>query len=231
MNSVLISGANRGLGFEFCRQYAELGWQVIATCRTLHKAKELRSLAEQYKNIALYQLDIVDRASVDDLAEHLDHITLDLLIANAGVYGDETGKGLGNLDYQRWIKTLETNALGVIKLVEAFLPQLRRSDHAHIAVLSSQMGSIEDNGSGGSLLYRSSKAALNASMKSVAIDLRDQGIGVQIFHPGWVKTDMGGPHALIDTETSIKGMIMQIKQFELSNTGQFIKYDGSLMPW
>ncbi len=231
MKSVLISGTNRGLGLEFCRQYAELGWQVIATCRKLEKAEVLKTLAKQYKNVHIYQLDIVERPSIDELVEELDEIKLDLLIGNAGVYGDEIGKGLGNLDYQRWITTLETNLLGVIKLVEAFLPQLRQSDNPHIAVLSSQMGSIEDNGSGGSLLYRSSKAALNASMKSVAIDLRDQGIGVQIFHPGWVKTDMGGPHALIDTETSVKGMIMQIKQFELSNTGQFIKYDGSLMPW
>ncbi len=106
MSSVLISGANRGLGLQFCRQYAEHGWQVIATCRNIENAEALKVLAKQYEDIRLYQLDILDRPSMDVLAEALDDIRLDLLIANAGVYGDEAGKGLGNLDYQRWIKTL-----------------------------------------------------------------------------------------------------------------------------
>jgi len=93
------------------------------------------------------------------------------------------------------------------------------------------MGSIEDNSSGGSILYHSSKAALNATMKSLSIDLKSDGIGILIFHPGWVKTDMGGPHALIDAETSVSGMIEQISCFNIKNTGQFIKYDGSQLPW
>jgi len=98
-------------------------------------------------------------------------------------------------------------------------------------VLSSQMGSIDDNSSGGSILYRSSKAALNATMKSIAIDLERDGVGVLIFHPGWVQTDMGGTHALINTKTSVTGMVEQISCFNMQNTGQFIKYDGSLLPW
>jgi len=231
MKTVLITGANRGLGLEFCKQYAVQGWGVIACCREPKKAQLLNELADSNKAVKVYKLDVVDRAGVDTLARELTTKTIDLIIANAGVYGDSPLHGFGRLNYNDWVKTLETNVLGVVKVIEAFMPHLIKSTKPHIAVLSSQMGSIDDNSSGGSLLYRSSKAALNATMKSLSIDLRNDGVGVQVFHPGWVKTDMGGPQALINTETSIKGMIKQISSFKMSQSGQFIKYDGSLLPW
>lgn len=231
MKTVLITGANRGLGLEFCKQYAEQGWKVIACCRDPQNAEALNKLSDNNAAFNVYKMDVVDRSGVDVLVSELITKQIDLIVANAGIYGDSSQRGFGHLDYDDWVKTLETNVLGVIKVIEAFMPHLIKSEKPHIAVLSSQMGSIDDNGSGGSLLYRSSKAALNATMKSLSIDLRSSGVGVQIFHPGWVKTDMGGPQALIDSQTSIRGMIKQISIFKMAQTGQFIKYDGSLLPW
>ena len=230
MSTILITGANRGIGLEFCRQYAQQGWNVLACCRQPEQAVELNQLANSM-SIEVYKIDVTNIKGIDELANKLNKQTIDLVIANAGVYGDSSGYGLGNLNYENWIKTLETNVLGAVKVIEALLPNLRLSSEPRIAVLSSQMGSIDDNGSGGSILYRSSKAALNATMKSIAIDLKSEGIGVLIFHPGWVQTDMGGEHALIDTTASVAGMIKQISRFNIQNTGQFIKYDGSQLPW
>lgn len=231
MSTVMITGASRGLGLEFCRQYSILGWNVIACCRVPDRATELNKLAVDNPKIRVYEMDVLDRNHIETLSSGLDDLTIDVLIANAGVYGDKRGHEFGNLDYEDWIKTLETNVLGVVKVAEAFLSNLRRSPSPRFAVLSSQMGSISDNSSGGSLLYRSSKAALNAVMKSLSIDLHHDNIGVLVFHPGWVKTDMGGPQALIDAETSVTGMINQISDFNMMNTGQFITYDGSQLPW
>lgn len=231
MNTVLITGANRGLGLEFCRQYAEAGWNVLACCRNPELAAELNDLATENPQVQVFQIDVLDRNSIDILANDLKGTSINLLIANAGVYGEKRGHEFGNLEYTDWIKTLETNVLGVVKVTEAFLPNLKDSQKSCIVALSSQMGSIADNSSGGTILYRSSKAALNAAMKSLSIDLQRDNIGVLIFHPGWVKTDMGGPHALIDAETSVCGMMKQISEFKMSNTGLFIKYDGTHLPW
>ena len=231
MNTVLVTGANRGLGLEFCRQYGKAGWNVLACCRNPDLAIELNELAHENPHIQVCQIDVLDRNSIDILANDLKGRTIDLLIANAGVYGDSKGHAFGNLEYTDWINTFEINVLGVVKMTEAFLPNLKNSQKPRIAVLSSQMGSIEDNGSGGSILYRSSKAALNAAMKSLSIELQNDNIGVLIFHPGWVKTDMGGSHALIDTETSVIGMMKEISEFKMSKTGRFIKYDGTQLPW
>lgn len=231
MNSVFITGASRGLGLEFCRHYADAGWEVIACCRNPHVADDLNRLAQRNPRINVHQLDVTDHAAVDRLAQQLSDRRIDVLVANAGVYSDSAGHGFGNIDYSAWRRTMETNLFGVIKVAEAFAPHLKRSDRPVIAALSSLMGSMTDNSSGGSLLYRSSKAALNAVMKSLAIDLNASGIGVLIFHPGWVKTDMGGPHALIDTKTSVAGMVQQIAAFKLSQSGSFLKYDGSACPF
>jgi len=231
MKTVLITGANRGLGLEFCRQYANFGWRVLACCRNVNQADELKQLATDFQSVYMHQLDVLNRKEIDSLAEEISGTSIDVLICNAGIYGDKRGEGFGNLDYEKWLKSMETNVLGVVKVAEAFFQNLKSSQHSIIAVLSSQMGSISDNGSGGSLLYRSSKAALNATMKSLAIDLQNDDIGVMTFHPGWVKTDMGGPNALINVETSVTGMIEQINKFQISQTGHFLKYDGKKIPW
>ena len=229
MKTVLITGANRGLGLEFCRQYAQAGWQVIACCRQPEKAKVLSQLANDYSTLRIVPLDIRNHQQRDAFAIELRQVAIDVLVSNAGVYGDR--HAFGELDYQVWRETLETNVLSAMKLAEVFASHLASSQQGVFVAISSLMGSMADNGSGGSYLYRSSKAALNAAMKSLSFDLARQGTGVMIFHPGWVRTDMGGPNGLIEVEESITGMRQLIEKFELSQTGCFVKYDGTAMPW
>ncbi|WP_347988802.1 SDR family oxidoreductase [Methylomonas sp. AM2-LC] len=229
--TVLITGANRGLGLEFSRQYAEAGWRVITACRQPKAAHALQKLADEYSSLQIEVLDVGDFAQIDALSEKLAEETIDVLLNNAGVYGDKAEHSFGQLDYQAWAHTLAINTLAPIKMAEAFLPQLENGKSKLIVNVSSLMGSLTDNTSGGSLLYRSSKAGLNAAMKSLSLDLRPKSIGILILHPGWVKTDMGGENALIEVEESVSGMIEQIKVFSLDKTGMFIRYDGGLVPW
>jgi NAD(P)-dependent dehydrogenase (short-subunit alcohol dehydrogenase family) len=231
MATALITGANRGLGLEFCRQYAVDGWDVIACCRKPEQALDLDGFARQYTTIQVKTLDVSELGQIDALSQQLADCHIDVLINNAGVYGDLQSGGFGQLDYQAWMNSLLINTLAPAKMAEAFLPQIKKSDKKLIVNISSLMGSIADNDGGGSILYRSSKAALNAAMKSLAIGLKDQSVGVLIFHPGWVKTDMGGPNALLNAELSVAGMRTLIEKFSLDQSGSFVKYDGTPMPW
>lgn len=231
MATVLITGANRGLGFEFVKQYAEDNWRVIACCRQPSKATELTHLSHIFPSIQIETLDIADFSQIDSLSNKLANIPIDVLLNNAGVYGDERGHGFGQLDYATWNNNFTVNTQAPVKMAEAFLPNLKLGKQKLIVSISSLMGSISDNTSGGSVLYRSSKAALNAAMKSLALDLEDKGIGVLIFHPGWVITDMGGPNALISPTVSVAGMRKEIADFTFLQTGSFIKYDGTALAW
>lgn len=229
--TVLITGANRGLGLEFSHQYALAGWRVIAACRSPQSASELLALAQQNFDMKIEALDVADFAQIDKLSAKLADERIDVLLNNAGVYGDVSGKGFGKIDYQAWAATLAINTMAPVKMAEAFLPQLERGESKLIVAVSSLMGSMADNTSGGSYLYRSSKAGLNAAMKSLSLELRPRSIGVLIFHPGWVRTDMGGKNALMDADESVSGMRQVIADFNLDQSGQFVKYDGSLVPW
>jgi NAD(P)-dependent dehydrogenase (short-subunit alcohol dehydrogenase family) len=231
MSTILITGANRGLGLEFCRQYADAGWNVIACCRNPKLASELSALGQRYTTMQIEAVDVAHLDQIDSLSKKLSDTPIDVLINNAGVYDDNRSNGFGQLDYQAWQHSLLINTLAPIKMAEAFLPQIKRGDKKLIVNISSLMGSVSDNDSGGSILYRSSKAALNAAMKSLSIELKNQNIGVLILHPGWVQTDMGGANALIDSKTSVKGMCTVINGFTLAQSGAFIKYDGKPMPW
>ena len=227
MATVLITGANRGLELEFCKQYADEGWDVLACCRNPETADKLADIPQ----VRVLPLDVSDFAQIDKLAAQLQDTAIDVLINNAGIYGDSPRRSFGQLDYAAWTQTLTINTQAPVKMAEAFLPHLQRGDKKLLVSISSQMGSIADNGSGGSIVYRTSKAALNAAMKSIAIDLAEQGIGVLVLHPGWVKTDMGGPNALIDAQKSVAGMRQVIARFTLDQSGGFLKYDGSSLPW
>ncbi|PKM13381.1 MAG: short-chain dehydrogenase [Gammaproteobacteria bacterium HGW-Gammaproteobacteria-3] len=231
MQTVLITGANRGLGLEFVKQYAEADCKVVACCRNPATADALKRLARSFPSIQIETLDVADFAQIDVLSRRLADARIDVLINNAGVYGDSAEHGFGALDFQTWTATLRVNALAPVKMAEALLPQLERGDKKLIVAISSLMGSITDNTGGGSIVYRSSKAALNAAMKSLAIDLSPRALGVLIFHPGWVKTDMGGKNALIDADESVTGMRRVIAAFTSAQSGAFVKYDGSLLPW
>lgn len=231
MTTVLVTGANRGLGLEFCRQYAQAGWKVLACCREPAKAAQLLALAEHYPALSLHALDVGDFAGIDALAGELDGESIDVLLNNAGIYGDTARHGFGALDYSRWRETLTVNSLAPVKMAEAFLPQVARSQRKLIVAITSLMGSMSDNSSGGSILYRSSKAALNAAMKTLSIDLRDRGVGVLILHPGWVKTDMGGDNAPTDAAESIAGMRRLIDGFTSADSGRFVNFRGDTQLW
>ncbi|WGS88162.1 SDR family oxidoreductase [Methylomonas sp. UP202] len=232
MQTVLITGANRGLGLEFCRQYSAAGWWVLAVCRCPDDAEALLTLAADSDRVKVLAADIADFGQIDALAAELRGTPIDVLLNNAGVYGDRSGHGFGNLDYSTWLDTLTINTLAPVKLAEALLPNLQAGQRKLIVTVSSLMGSMTDNTSGGSILYRSSKAGVNAAMKSLSIDLAPQGIGVLILHPGWVRTDMGGPNALIDAHESVSGMINVIDGYTPAQSGSFLRFgDGKVMPW
>ena len=226
MSTVLITGANRGIGLEFARQYAEAGYRVHAACRAPGSAGALASLGNGVK---LHKLDVTDHAGIEALAAGLRNEAIDILINNAGIYGDR--QELGKIDYAAWQEVMRVNTLAPLKMAECFLPHLEAGKMKVIASLTSRMGSIADNNAGGHYIYRSSKAALNAAARSLALDLAPRGITVIVFHPGWVKTDMGGPSALIDAETSVAGMRAVIEGAGPKATGRFFNYDGAEVPW
>lgn len=231
MKTLLITGANRGLGLEFCRQYAEQGQRVLACCRKPEQASALQKLAETYTNISIHALDITDFQQIDSLAAELSNETIDVLLCNAGVYGDKPEHRFGALNYENWQHTLLINTFAPVKLTEAFLPNLTKSQQPLVVAITSLMGSMADNSSGGSICYRSSKAALNAAMKSLSIDLKPKNIAVLILHPGWVKTDMGGMNAPTSAEDSIAGMCNVIADFGLNDSGKFLDFRGKELPW
>ncbi|MBS1212268.1 MAG: csgA protein [Proteobacteria bacterium] len=231
MKTVLVTGANRGIGLEFCRQYAEAGWKVLACCRSPDHADELAGLAAKFATVTVHALDVANFAQIDALSRHLRDEPIDVLICNAGVYGDRDAQGFGALDYERWRETLTINTLAPVKLTEALMPQIARSDMKLVVAITSLMGSIADNSSGRSIFYRSSKAALNAAMKTLAIDLKGRGFGVLILHPGWVRTDMGGDEAPTSPTESVAGMRRVIDDFRREETGRFLNFRGEELPW
>ncbi|MBB5209878.1 SDR family oxidoreductase [Microbulbifer hydrolyticus] len=228
--TILITGCNRGIGLEMTRQFAEDGWHVIATCRNPSAAWELGELAAANQNIEIHSLDVTDYEQMAELASDLKGRPLDILLSNAGYYGPK-GVALGNVDVEEWRKVLEANTIAPYKLVETFYPQLAAGARKVVGILSSKVGSIDDNDSGGGYIYRSSKTAVNQVVKSLSIDLADQGIKVLALHPGWVQTDMGGPNALISAEESVAGLKQLLLKASAENSGHFYNYDGSSIPW
>ncbi len=225
---VLITGANRGLGLEFAKQYAADGWGVLACCRQPQSASALQSIASTHANVQIFALDVANFAQIDALALQLKDQSIDVLINNAGVYPPSS---FGDTNYDEWAKAFKVNSMAALKMAEAFVQHLTRSQLKKIATLTSKMGSIDDNTSGESYSYRASKTAVNMVMKSLSIDLKPYGISVVTLHPGWVQTDMGGINALINAHTSVTGLRNVIEHLNLSNTGKFIAYDGKEIAW
>ena len=225
---VLITGANRGLGLEFAKQYAADGWHVLACCRNPEAASALQTLASTFHHVQILALDMADFSQIDALAIQLKNQPIDVLINNAGVYPDST---FGDTNYDDWAQAFKINAMASLKMAEAFVQHITKSQLKKIATLTSKMGSIDDNTSGESYSYRSSKTAVNMVMKSLSIDLKPYGISVVTLHPGWVQTDMGGPNGLINAQTSVAGLRAVIENLSLVNTGQFIAFDGKAIAW
>ena len=232
MKTLLITGANRGIGLEFVRQYAAEGWQVFACCRKPAAADLLNRLVNQFPDrIQAHALDVTDHQQIEQLAQTLTGQPIDLLINNAGVYPPDRGDAFGKTDYAAWQHAFEVNTMAPLKMTEAFIKQVARSELKTIVTITSKMGSVADNRGGGSYIYRSSKAGVNIVVKSLSIDLNPQKIIAVVLHPGWVKTDMGGPGALITTEQSVTGMRRVIGNLTLQDSGKFYAFDGQIVPW
>ena len=231
MPSALITGANRGLGLEFARQYLDDGWQVHAACRDPESASELRRLADASdRKLRIIALDVTDPSSIKPAAAELDGQAIDLLLNNAGVMGAR-GQTIGNIDYDAWAKVLDANTMGPMRVSEAFVENVARSDRKLIVTLTSGMGSLADNTSGGSIAYRSSKAAVNMVMRSLAIDLAPRSITCVVVNPGWVQTDMGGPNAKITPAESVTKLRRLIETLGPAQSGKFFNYDSREYPW
>ncbi|WP_417877284.1 SDR family oxidoreductase [Vibrio sp.] len=227
-STVFITGANRGIGLSLTKLYLDNGWQVHATTRNLANSDELVSLSNQHFSLTLHELDVTNYKQVAQLAKNLPAI--DLLINNAGYYGPK-GYGFGNTDVDEWRKVLEINTIAPLKLVETLYPLLQQGQMKKIACISSKVGSMTENTSGGGYIYRSSKAALNSVVKSLSNDLTDRGFTVLALHPGWVRTAMGGPNANLSIPESAQGLTQVIKAAKLEDSGRFLNYDGTEIPW
>lgn len=228
--TVVITGANRGIGLELTRRFAAKAERVIACCRNPARASSLNQLATDSKGkVQTKTLDVTDYSGVKALAAQLNGQGVDVLINNAGILGPRPDSRVQNV--QAWRQVLEVNTIAPLKVAEAFFDNLRGGRRKLIVNLTSKMGSVGDNGSGSAYIYRSSKAGLNAVMKSLAMDTADEDFTVLLLHPGWVKTDMGGPDALIDVSTSVDGLMAIIDAANPSQTGSFLDYDGTVIPW
>ena len=193
--AVLITGANRGLGFEFARQYSTDGWRVLAACRNPATASELRRLAQDRSGrLNVVAMDVTDAESVKNAAKQLKDVAIDVLINSAGIAG-VPGQKTGNVDYDSWAQVLNVNTMGPLRVLESFSDHIVGSERRLVVTITSGMGSLTENTSGGSIAYRSSKAAVNMVMRSAAIDLAPSGITCVLVNPGWVRTDMGSPKA------------------------------------
>lgn len=231
MQTALITGANRGLGLEFARQYAAAGWQVLATCRARDAAKDLQGLAAgNGGRLRILAMDVTDAASVRTAAGPVGSEAIDLLLNNAGV-GSPKDQNIGSLDYEAWTRVLDVNTLGPMRVVEAFLENVAKSHLKQIVTITSGMGSLANNTSGGSYAYRTSKAAVNMVIRSLAIDLAPRGITCIVMDPGWVRTDMGGPDGKLSPAESVTAMRSVIASLGPADSGKCLSYSAKSNPW
>ncbi len=237
--TTLITGANRGIGFEFAKQYLAKGWRVIATCRKPEAADDLITLQAQYPELLIIdKLDVRDHTQIDLLAERYNNTRIDVLLNNAGISGGQIDQMFGRFNYETYNAVLETNTIGPLKMAEAFYPHVRDSRHKKIITVSSSEGSIDNVFKRGGRLffYRSSKSALNMVMVNLAYMLKDRGIVVAMVNPGATNTDfmaslaaMGFP--LRKTEVAVSDMMRNIDALSIENTGAYLNYNGKTVPW
>jgi NAD(P)-dependent dehydrogenase (short-subunit alcohol dehydrogenase family) len=220
MSTVVITGANRGIGLELARQYVERGDSVVAVCRT--PSDELKQLGVEVCN----GIEVTDATAVDGLAASMGKRSIDVLINCAGILSDET---LDDLDFGRIRKQFEVNSLGPLRVTAALRSSL--SAGSKVAIITSRMGSIDDNTSGGRYGYRMSKAAVNMAGRSLAKDLESDGVSVAILHPGFVRTDMTGHQGFVDPPESAAGLIDRIDELTLETSGTFQHMNGEKIPW
>jgi NAD(P)-dependent dehydrogenase (short-subunit alcohol dehydrogenase family) len=224
MKRLLVTGAGRGIGLEFVRQYAGGGWSVVATCRNENAAAELRALPGE---VEVEFLDMRDHQAIAGFGGRLGGAALDLFIANAGITRPD---GFSAGDADGWLEVLDVNCLAPTFLARNLARQVIAAKGKMVAI-TSQMGSIADNGSGGWNAYRASKAALNAAWRSMAVEMAREPIAIAMLHPGWVKTDMGGGGATLTVKDSVSGMRQVIEGLTPKDKGVFLNQRGETLPW
>ena len=222
--TVLITGANRGIGLEYARQFAAKGYQVIGTARDPADAKDLAGVADRVE-----QLDVTDAASVAALARRLDGVAIDILVNNAGMF-DRKDVTIDKVDFAMMEQTLAVNTLGPLRVTQALLPNLRAGKRRTVVSMSSQLGSIEAS-NGRWYAYRTSKAALNQVNKILSAELAAEGFIFVVLHPGWVRTDMGGASATYAPEESVSGLVAVIEKLTPADNGRFLDFKGNPLPW
>jgi NAD(P)-dependent dehydrogenase (short-subunit alcohol dehydrogenase family) len=231
MPAVLVTGTNRGIGLEFVKQYSADDWQVLATARDPSSANELQKIAEaSARRVKVLKLDVTDVRSVAQTVAEVGDTPIDVLINSAGVYGGPKQQ-LGSMDYEAWVNVLNINTMGPLRVTEAFIENVARSQRKLVVALTSGMGSLADNTSGGYIAYRSSKAALNMVMRTLAIDLAPRGITSIVINPGWVRTRMGGPGARMTPEQSVRAMRKVFERAGPAQSGKFVNHDGREYLW
>ena len=230
MKTIIVTGANRGIGLELVKQYCNRNYQVIGTYRDETTSGELISMSRNLDNLKVYSLDVSSDQSLKDFSSKLGETPVDIFINNAGVYGPRDSS-FSNVDEKNWIPVFQTNVIAPLLLTQLIIENLRNGSQKKLIYITSKMGSIDDNKSGGAYIYRSSKTALNSVVKSISVDLAKDDMKVALLHPGWVRTDMGGPNGLIDTTASVSGMTQVIDSLGQSDSGCFFNYDGSKIPW
>jgi len=252
--TVLITGSNRGIGLEFARQYAALGWRVIATCRTPDRADDLHQIAEIFPNLTIEKLDITDHAAIDTMAKSYSHLAIDILLNNAALLGARDKQALGNIDYELFRRILDVNTVGTIKVTEAFTPHVIASRQKKIITLGSAAGSIQMiNPPPDFYAYRASKVALHLLMKNVSLALAEQGVLVGLINPGLVDTRgfaqigpddpvpedfkqivrliRSGALEMSSPEEAVERMIDLIENLSAEQSGTFLNADGGTLPW
>ena len=237
MRTVFITGANRGIGLEFVKQYVAEGAIVHACCRRPGGAAELKALEKLNRaSLHVHALDVTRTEAVQRLAGALSETSIDILINNAGVFGPKAGRdkdlrqSLGHIDEEIVAKVIQVNALAPLVVAQAFIDHVAKSSEKKLVALSSALGSISET-SGASYAYRMSKAALNMAMATLARDLEPRGISVHVFCPGWVRTEMGGPKAPQTVESSVQALRGLIQAPAKPGAARFQLFDGTSLPW
>jgi NAD(P)-dependent dehydrogenase (short-subunit alcohol dehydrogenase family) len=231
MPTILITGANRGIGLALTRVYAEDGWRVLAACRKPDAADDLQALAKMHDAVEVEALDVTDARAIAGLAKKIGDRPIDVLFNNAGQMGPRGAQSFDSIDYDAWQEVLRVNLLAPVAMAQAFADNVAASERRVVAMMSSTMGSIAENTSGGYYIYGTSKAALNMAVRKLAADLRGKRVIVVAFHPGWVRTDMGGSGASLSPARSAAGLKRVIDRLGLDDSGHFRRYDGSEPPW
>ena len=236
MPTVLVTGANRGLGYEHVKQYAQKGWKVIACARNPKKATELDNLKDKYDdNFIIEQLEVIDHPRIEELAEKYSNTSIDILINNAGTTGPLGVPGamdyqkIDSMDYEIWRDILEVNLISPFKVATAFHDHIAQSEKKLLIMMSSDLGSVEQNTFGGFYSYRASKAALNIISKGMSVDWQD--LTVIALAPGWCKTYLGGEEAEIHPDESVKNQQAMFEKIISSNSGMFLDRFGKEVPW